>query len=165
MSLSIFQKITLCKAHINISGAGIIKNSKNKENAIKFLEFLVSNEAQNLCRSKNFEYPIRKNIELNRFMKKYNNFIKDDINLSDLANSIKVHNVNGYCWMAIVVVIFMNVNFFYIKLKKLQSFFISQSLLTVVESFLDFENIFLIYPYDMRKSEDTYMDLLFDNKS
>ena len=27
----------------------------------------------------------KKNIELNKFMKKYNNFIKDNINLSDLA--------------------------------------------------------------------------------
>ena len=49
------------------------------------LKFLVSNEAQKIYAEVNFEYPIRKNIELNRFMKKYNNFIKDDINLSDLA--------------------------------------------------------------------------------
>ena len=37
------------QTHINISGAGIIKNSKNKENAIKFLEFLVRMKHKNLC--------------------------------------------------------------------------------------------------------------------
>ena len=80
-----FPRDTFMQTHINISGAGIIKNSKNKENAIRFLEFLVSNEAQKIYAEVNFEYPIRKNIELNEFMKKYNNFIKDDINLSDIA--------------------------------------------------------------------------------
>ena len=88
------------KTHINISGAGIIKNSKNKENAIKFLEFLVSNEAQKIYAEVNFEYPIRKNIELNIFMKKYNNFIKDDINLSNLAKlnkkSIMLMDIAGW---------------------------------------------------------------------
>ena len=88
------------KSHINISGAGIIKNSKNKENAIKFLEFLVSNKAQKIYAEVNFEYPIRNNIELNKFMKKYNNFIKDNINLTDLAKlnkkSIMLMDIAGW---------------------------------------------------------------------
>ena len=95
-----FPKDDFMQTHINISGAGIIKNSKNKENAIKFLEYLVSNEAQKIYAEVNFEYPIRKNIELNRFMKKYNNFIKDDINLSDLAKlnkkSIMLMDIAGW---------------------------------------------------------------------
>ena len=88
------------KTHINISGAGVIKNCKNKENAIRFLEFLVSNEAQKIYAEVNFEYPIRKNIELNSFMSKYNSFIKDDINLTDLAKlnkkSIMLMDVAGW---------------------------------------------------------------------
>ena len=93
-------KDNFMQTHINISGAGIIKNSKNKENAIKFLEFLVSNEAQKIYAEINYEYPIRKNIELNSFMKKYNNFIRDDINLSDLAKinkkSIMLMDIAGW---------------------------------------------------------------------
>ena len=80
-----FPKDNFMKTHINVSGAGVIKNSKNKENALKFLEFLVSNKAQKIYAEVNYEYPIRKNIELNGFMTKYNNFIKDKIDLSDLA--------------------------------------------------------------------------------
>ena len=34
------------KTHINISGAGVIKYSKNTENAVKFLEYLISDEAK-----------------------------------------------------------------------------------------------------------------------
>ena len=88
------------QTHINISGAGIIKFSKNKENAIKFLEFLVSNEAQKIYAEVNYEYPIRKNIELNDFMIKYNNFTRDDINLNDLAKlnkkSIMLMDIAGW---------------------------------------------------------------------
>ena len=98
--IAYFPKDNFMKTHINISGAGIIKNSKNKENAIKFLEFLVRNEAQKIYAEVNFEYPIRKNIELNKFMKKYNNFIKDDLNLSDLAKlnkkSIMLMDIAGW---------------------------------------------------------------------
>ena len=33
-------------AHINVSGAGLMKNSPNKANAVKFIEFLLSDTAQ-----------------------------------------------------------------------------------------------------------------------
>ncbi len=45
--------------HINISGASVAKNSPNKTNAIKLLEFLVSNEAQAAYAKVNYEYPVR----------------------------------------------------------------------------------------------------------
>ena len=44
--------------HVNISGIGLIKNSKNKENAVQFIEFLYSTEAQQLFSSLNLEYPV-----------------------------------------------------------------------------------------------------------
>ena len=91
---------SVMKTHINISGAGVIKNAKNKENAIKFLEFLASNEAQKIYAEVNYEYPIRKNIELNSFMEKYNNFVRDDTNLNSLAKlnkkSIMLMDIAGW---------------------------------------------------------------------
>ena len=48
--------------HMNISGAGILKNSPNKKNAIKFIEFLLTEDAQKHIVSNNFEYPVTKNI-------------------------------------------------------------------------------------------------------
>jgi len=45
-------------SHVNISGGGIAKHSKNKAEAIRFLEFLTSEKAQRLYGSINFEYPV-----------------------------------------------------------------------------------------------------------
>ena len=45
-------------AHINISGAGVAKYAPNRENAIKFLEYLTSPEAQNYFANGNNEYPV-----------------------------------------------------------------------------------------------------------
>ncbi len=74
------------KTHINISGAGIIKFSKNYDNAIKFLEFLVSDEAQKIYAEINFEYPVRNNIKLNKFMSNYSIPEKDSLNLNQIAS-------------------------------------------------------------------------------
>lgn len=44
--------------HINISGAGVVKNSKNKENAIKLLEFLSEVKQQETFSATNYEFPV-----------------------------------------------------------------------------------------------------------
>lgn len=43
---------------MNISGVGLVKNSPNKENAIKLVEFLLSEEAQKHIVNNTFEYPM-----------------------------------------------------------------------------------------------------------
>ena len=50
--------------HVNISGAAVAKNSPNKTNAVKLLEFLVSAPAQALYAQTNYEYPVRKGVAL-----------------------------------------------------------------------------------------------------
>ena len=45
-------------AHVNISGAGVTRYAPNKSNAIKFLEYLTSDFAQELFAQGNNEYPI-----------------------------------------------------------------------------------------------------------
>ena len=49
-------------AHINISGAAVVKYAKNPKNAIKLIEYLASDKAQELYAKTNHEYPIRDNI-------------------------------------------------------------------------------------------------------
>ena len=44
--------------HMNISGAGLVKSAPNKANAIKLVEFLLSEEAQNHIVNNTFEYPM-----------------------------------------------------------------------------------------------------------
>ena len=45
-------------AHVNISGAGVVKTAPNKENAVKFLEYLVSDDAQKAFAAGSYEYPV-----------------------------------------------------------------------------------------------------------
>ena len=45
--------------HVNVSGAAIAKNSPNRANALRFLEFLVSDQAQKMYAEANFEYPVK----------------------------------------------------------------------------------------------------------
>ena len=44
--------------HVNISGAGILKNAPHRENAQKFLEYLASNDAQRYFADGNNEWPV-----------------------------------------------------------------------------------------------------------
>lgn len=45
--------------HVNISGASLARHSPNKASAVRFLEYLVSNEAQKIYAEANFEYPVK----------------------------------------------------------------------------------------------------------
>lgn len=49
--------------HVNISGAGITQFSKNERSAIKLLEFLSSEKAQNLFADVNMEYPVNPQVK------------------------------------------------------------------------------------------------------
>ena len=77
------------KTHINISGAGVIRHSKNSKNAVKFLEYLISDEAQKIYAEKNFEYPIKEHIKVSHFFKEYKIQKKDDLNLNLIADNNK----------------------------------------------------------------------------
>lgn len=50
--------------HVNISGAAVAKNAPNKANAVKLIEFLVSEPAQVLYAQANYEYPVRRGVAL-----------------------------------------------------------------------------------------------------
>jgi iron(III) transport system substrate-binding protein len=50
--------------HVNISGAGMLKNAPHKENARKFLEYLASAEAQRYFADGNNEWPVAVNAKI-----------------------------------------------------------------------------------------------------
>jgi len=51
--------------HINISGGGLLKTAPNKANALAFLEFLASPEAQAQFAEANNEWPARQGVRIN----------------------------------------------------------------------------------------------------
>lgn len=71
--------------HVNISGAGVIKTAKNKQQAIQLLEFLVSNDAQAWYANANFEYPVVEGVDANDTLQAWGNFKADTVNLSRLG--------------------------------------------------------------------------------
>lgn len=75
--------------HINVSGAGVAKYAPNKENAIKFIEFLLSEESQSLFALSNFEYPVNRNVEISETLKLWGDFKEDTLNLSLLGENNK----------------------------------------------------------------------------
>ena len=68
--------------HVNISGAGVLKNAPNAENAVKFLEFLVSDEAQQVLADSNNEFPIVPGVQITGPMKDYTDFKASGVNVS-----------------------------------------------------------------------------------
>lgn len=86
--------------HINISGAGVTKHAKNKENAIKFIEFLSGEDAQGKFAEANSEYPVNPNVEASELLKSWGEFKEQDINLSKLGENqqeaIKIFNEVGW---------------------------------------------------------------------
>ena len=72
-------------AHVNISGGGVVKFSKKKELATKFLEFLVTEEAQILYGDINFEYPINNKSKLPKRLKALGTFKEDSLLIEDIA--------------------------------------------------------------------------------
>tara|TARA_R110002096_G_scaffold200639_5_gene384661 strand:- start:2042 stop:3052 length:1011 start_codon:yes stop_codon:yes gene_type:complete len=87
-------------AHVNVSGAGIIKHSKNKDAAIKFLEFLASDEAQATFPKETYEYPVVPSVEWSPLQKSWGEFKADSLNLAKLGElnekAVEVFNEVGW---------------------------------------------------------------------
>ena len=65
--------------HMNISGAGILKYSPNKKNAIKLLEFLVTPEAQSHIVNNTYEYAIIDGVKPNKLIAQFGIGFKQDL--------------------------------------------------------------------------------------
>ena len=87
-------------AHINISGAAVTAAAKNKQEAIRLLEFMVTDEAQKWYADANFEYPVKIGVEQNATLKQWGDFKPDILNLSELgknnAEAIRIMDRAGW---------------------------------------------------------------------
>lgn len=87
-------------AHINISGGLIMKNSPNKENAIKLLEFLSSEKAQGVFANANFEFPVKTGIKTSGVLLQWGEFKEDTLPLIELGKNnleaVKIFDIVGW---------------------------------------------------------------------
>ena len=72
-------------AHINISGGGVAKFSKNKDNAIKLLEFLSEEASQQLYGEINFEYPVNPRVTPPQTLLDWGVFREDQLPILTIA--------------------------------------------------------------------------------
>jgi len=71
--------------HVNISGAVVAKYAPHKENAIKLLDFLVSDKGQEMYAEVNHEYPVKEGVPWSELVHSWGTFKADPISLNEIA--------------------------------------------------------------------------------
>lgn len=77
--------------HVNISGGGVTASAKHVDNAVKLLEFMVSDEAQKIYAEAVNEYPVKPGIPPSDAVAGFGEFKADPIDLAVLGE----HNVEA----------------------------------------------------------------------
>lgn len=72
-------------AHVNISGAGVVRTAPNREAAQAFLEYLSSPPAQSIFADGNMEYPVVADARPHAFLVGLGQFRQDPLNAARLA--------------------------------------------------------------------------------
>jgi iron(III) transport system substrate-binding protein len=70
---------------VNISGATLTKSAPNRENAVKLMEFLVSDPAQAMFADINFEYPVKAGVKVNAIVESFGTLKPDTLSLAEVA--------------------------------------------------------------------------------
>lgn len=73
--------------HANIGGAGVVATAPNRDNAVRFLEFLSSDTAQQIFAGSNHEYPAVEGVLKNPVLDSWGNLNIDDVNVSVLGEN------------------------------------------------------------------------------
>jgi iron(III) transport system substrate-binding protein len=86
--------------HVNISGAGVTKHAKHRQQAIKLIEFLSSPEAQNLYADANYEYPANPAVKPSTLIAAWGEFKADGVDVAAAgelqAAAVKLLDRVGY---------------------------------------------------------------------
>ncbi|MBL8690264.1 MAG: Fe(3+) ABC transporter substrate-binding protein [Rhodospirillaceae bacterium] len=74
-------------AHVNVSGIGITKSSRNVANAVQFIEFMLSDEAQKIHAEVVGEFPVKAGIPRSEVVASFGTFKADTVPLAALAKN------------------------------------------------------------------------------
>ena len=75
-------------AHMNLSGGGVATNAPNRENAVKFMEYLASDQAQQYFSAGNDEYPAVPGVGLSASVAALGLFRPDAVDLTEVAKHV-----------------------------------------------------------------------------
>ncbi|MGX2969901.1 Fe(3+) ABC transporter substrate-binding protein [Ursidibacter sp. B-7004-1] len=73
--------------HFNISAVAVAKHSPNKANAVKLVEYLSGDKAQQLYAELNHEYPVKEGVSPSKLVKGWGEYSADAIKLEDIAKN------------------------------------------------------------------------------
>lgn len=80
--------------HLNISGVAMTKSAPNKENALKFMEWLSGDTAQKIYAETNYEFPVKAGVDRSDLVKSWGEFTPDATPLANIAatraNAVKI---------------------------------------------------------------------------
>jgi iron(III) transport system substrate-binding protein len=86
--------------HVNVSGVGITRASKNKALAQQLIEWLTTPEAQQMLMDLNQEYPVNPSVEMNAELQSWGSFKGDQVDVSEAgrlqAAAVKLMDRAGY---------------------------------------------------------------------
>lgn len=86
--------------HVNVSGIAMSKSAPNRDNALKLMEFLSGDQAQEIYASADFEYPVNPQVKWSPVVESWGRFTPDDLALSAIAElrstAVKVVDRVGY---------------------------------------------------------------------
>jgi iron(III) transport system substrate-binding protein len=71
--------------HLNISGVAMTKSAPNRDNALKFMEWLSGDTAQKIYAETNYEFPVKPGVERSELVKSWGDFTPDPTPLADIA--------------------------------------------------------------------------------
>lgn len=71
---------------VMVAGAGILKTSQNRDNAEKFLKFMLSTVGQQYFAGQTYEYPLVEGVKTNRLLTPIDEINKPDVDMADLAD-------------------------------------------------------------------------------
>lgn len=74
------------KSHVNVSGVAMTASAPNRDNAVSFMEFLVSPNAQEIYASVVYEYPASPAASPSELVASWGDFVADDTNLAAIAS-------------------------------------------------------------------------------
>ena len=75
-------------AHVNLSGGGVAANAPNRDNAVAFLEYLASDNAQEYFSAGNDEYPAVEGVPVSDSVAQLGELEADPVNLSNVAKNV-----------------------------------------------------------------------------
>lgn len=73
--------------HVNISGAAVARNAPNRASAMRFLEYLVSDDAQRIYAEANYEYPVKAGAVVHPIIAALGPLEVDTLELTDIARN------------------------------------------------------------------------------